>query len=248
MFLIYINDIAEGIHSGTSIRLFADDCLLYRVIRDPADAAILQSDLNTLVEWSNKWQMSFNTKKCKTLRVTTKKTPVIHPYKMSSDQLEAVSHYPYLGVELTYNLKWSIHINNITAKANRALWFLRRNLWRCPAVIKQQMYFSLVRPLLEYASSVWDPHITSDIQKIEMVQRRAARFVTRNYSKIPGSMTDILHQLQWPTLEQRRIESRLTVMFKIQHELIAIPIPDYVKKQPLSHTRQYHPSKFSTMA
>ena len=171
----------------------------------------------------------------------------MHDYKMASDQLESVSHHPYLGVELTYNMKWSHHINNITAKANRALWFLRRNLWRCPVAVKQQMYFALVRPLLEYACSVWDPHTASDTHKIEMVQRRAARFVTRNYKKSPGTMTNILHQLEWPTLEQRRLESRLTVMFKIQQNLIAISIPDYVQKQPASQTRQYHPAKFRVM-
>ena len=115
-------------------------------------------------------------------------------------------------------------------------------------MVKQQMYFALVRPILEYASSVWDPHLKSDIQKIEMVQRRAARFVTKNYKHTPGTMTDILHHLKWPSLEQRRLEQRLTVMFKIQNDLIAIPIPDYVQRQKTSHTRQYHPAKFRVMA
>ena len=173
MFLLYINDIAENIHDGTRIRLFADDCLLYRVIKSPADADILQSDLNTLVEWSNMWQMSFNTKKCKTLRIATKQNQVITDYKMASDTLETVQQHPYLGVELTHNLKWSHHIDNITAKANRALWFLRRNLWRCPANVKQQMYFALVRPIIENVCSVWDPHTKHDIERIEMIQHRA---------------------------------------------------------------------------
>ena len=61
MILIYINDIADQIHKGTTIRLFADDCLLYRVIQSTDDTAILQPDLNSVVNWSNKWQMSFNT-------------------------------------------------------------------------------------------------------------------------------------------------------------------------------------------
>ena len=103
------------------------------------------------------------------------------------------------------------------------VWFLRRNLWRCPVAVKQKMYFTLVRPLLEYASSVWDPHTTSDIHKIEMVQHRAARFVIGNYSKTSGTVTNILQQLNWPTLEQRRKESRLINLYKIQHENIAIP-------------------------
>ena len=191
--------------------------------------------------------MSFNSKKCKTLSVTTKKTPITRTYNMAADHLENVSHHPYLGIEIAHNLKWSLHINNAVAKANRSLWFLRRNLWRCPVLVKQQMYFALVRPLLEYASSVWDPHTTSDIQKLEMVQRRAARFVLGNYRKTPGTVTDILQQLEWPTLEQRRKEARSINMFKIQHATIAIPLPDYVQKQTASNTRQYHPSRFRVM-
>ena len=109
------------------------------------------------------------------------------------------------------------------------------------------MYFALVRPLLEYASSVWDPHITSDIHKIEMVQRRAARFVIGNYSKTSGTVTNILQQLNWPLLEQSRKESRLINLYKIQYENIATPLPDYIQRQRASITRQYHPSKFSIM-
>ena len=166
---------------------------------------------------------------------------------MADDNLEIVSHHPYLGIELTQNLKWSLHINNIVSKANKALWFLRRNLWRCPVAVKQQMHFALVRPLLEYASSVWDPHTTSDIHKIEMVQHRAARFVIGNYSKTSGTVTNILQQLNWPHFEQRRKESRLINLYKIQHENIAIPLPDYIQRQQASNTRQYHPSKFRVM-
>jgi hypothetical protein len=191
--------------------------------------------------------MSFNTQKCKALSVTTKKSPVSQTYNMAGDDLENVKHHPYLGIELTHNLKWSHHINNITAKANRALWFLRRNLWRCPPAVKQQMYFALVRPLLEYASSVWDPKLASDIQKIEMVQRRAARFVTGSYKRTPGTVTNILQQLNWPSLEQRRKEQRIIIMYKIQHNAIAIPIPQYIHRQSTSKTRQYNSSRFREM-
>ena len=109
------------------------------------------------------------------------------------------------------------------------------------------MYFALVRPLLEYASSVWDPHTTADIHKIEMVQRRAARFVIGNYRQTSGTVTNILQQLNWPTLEQRRKESRLINVYKIQHENITIPLLDYIQCQHASNTRQYHPSKFRVM-
>ena len=61
------------------------------------------------------------------------------------------------------------------------------------------MYIALVRPHLEYACAVWDTQVTSDIQKIEMVQCRAARFVVRNYSREEGTLTNILNELIWST-------------------------------------------------
>ncbi|XP_072022797.1 uncharacterized protein [Amphiura filiformis] len=247
MFLLYINDITDHIDSSTKIRLFADDCLLYRVIHTSQDTDILQKDLTSLCNWAEKWQMRFNTAKCKTLRITTKKNPLISTYTMCNDELEYVSHHPYLGVNISHNLKWSIHINNIIAKANKALWFLRRNLWRCPQKVKEQLYFMLVRPHLEYACAVWAPFTSSDIHRLEMIQHRAARFVTKNYNRTEGSMTQILNKLQWPTLEQRRKQARLTTMFKIQHESLAIPKPDYVQRQVDNNTRQYHPAKYRVM-
>ena len=98
----------------------------------------------------------------------------------------------FLGVELSSNLKWTNHINLITTKANKALWFIRRNLWRCPKTVKQQMYFALVRPHLEFACAAWDPHTISDVQKIESIQRRAARFVAKDYRRAEGTVTNIL--------------------------------------------------------
>ena len=113
--------------------------------------------------------------------------------------------------------------------------------------MKEQLYFALVRPHLEFACAVWDPFTTMDIQRIEIIQHRAARFVANNYIKEPGSMTKILEQLNWPTLEQRRKQCRLVNMYKIQTQTIAIPIPDYIERQTASNTRQYHPSKFRVM-
>ena len=75
-FLIYINDISKGLSKGTKIRLFADDSLLYRTIKNPSDSAILQKDLNTLQLWEKKWKMEFHPGKCQLLRTTNKNEPI----------------------------------------------------------------------------------------------------------------------------------------------------------------------------
>jgi hypothetical protein len=168
MFLLYINDIGRDIQS--TIRLFADDCLLYRPIHGPEDNIILQRDLQSLVDWSDEWQMMFNSEKCYTLRVTRKIKPRQYTYTIRGQPLTQVDNYPYLGVELDHKLNWKKHISNTTCKANRTLGFLRRNLGRCSMEVKQQAYTTLIRPQMEYASSVWDPYRQYQIKELEMVQ------------------------------------------------------------------------------
>ena len=71
-----------------------------------------------------------------------------------------------------------------------------------------------MRPILEYGSTVWDPHYNDLNDELENVQKRAARFVTRNYSYETGSMTGILEELKWETLQKRRKDNRLILLYK----------------------------------
>ena len=93
----------------------------------------------------------------------------------------------YLGVTITNDLKWNTHISNICTKAYRTLGFLRRIIFSCPQNVKEAAYKGMVRPVLEYGSSVWGLILVSFRKN-----NRAVRFVTRNYIYETGSMTDIL--------------------------------------------------------
>ena len=93
MFLIFINDIGEKIGDDTTVKLFADDCLVYRKISTPSDRKTLQKDIDNHLAWSNDWKMDVNTDKCKVLRITNKKSPVITIYSMVEEELEVVVHH-----------------------------------------------------------------------------------------------------------------------------------------------------------
>ena len=88
-------------------------------------------------------------------------------YQLHGHILASVSSAKYLGITVTDDLRWDTHIQSICDKANRTIDFLRRNLSIGSVSIKQQAYFSLVRPLVEYASTVWDPYTQANIQKLE---------------------------------------------------------------------------------
>ena len=244
LFLIYINDIAENISSN--IRLFADDCVVYRQIDSPQDHSILQDDLNKLVDWSNTWQMKFNVDKCVVMNFGTLKNKSKYEYKMNNQTLEVVKHNPYLGVELSDNMKYNQHINTITwsSKASRVLGFVQRNLKHCPKTVKERAYQSLVRPKLEYSSPIWNPHQKTHIKQIEQVQRNAARFVLNKpfNRQSPTSVTTMLQQQNWPTLEDRRKASDQILMYKVINGLVAVPetylpprSPRYVDSYQIHH-------------
>ena len=241
MFILYINDIAKD--TTSSIRLFADDCLLYRVIRSEADTRDLQQDLTQLCQWAAKWQMAFNADKCSLLRVTYKKSLVQAQYSIHGKALKEVDHHPYLGLELDSKLDFKTQAKQTVAKAQRNLNLLRRNLHGCSQVTRERGYKGLVRPVLEYASCAWDPYTGVQINQLEAVQRKAARFVTGQHSR-EASVTGLMEQLQCRTVQERRLVARLAMFFKIVRGKAACQIPeDLPKTAPnnrASHPEQYH--------
>ena len=96
--------------------------------------------------------------------------------------------------------------------------------------MKEAAYKGMVRPILEYGSSVWDPHPEKLQEELEKVQNRAARFVTRNYVYETGSMTGILGQLKWESLKKRRKDNRHILLYKGLKGKARIPTDDLIPK------------------
>ena len=163
-------------------------------IKSTEDSAILQKDLELLSQWATVWQMKFNVSKCIVIHCTRSLTPAKYHYKLSNTTLTTKDQHPYLGILLHKALSWSGHIANIASKASQIFNFLRRNLSKCSSTVKASSYLTLVHPIMEYAASVWDPHHLNDIQALEKVQRRAARWVMNDYSWY-SSVSAMLHSL-----------------------------------------------------
>ena len=229
LFSLYINDISSDIES--EIRLFADDCVCYREIKDEEDTMELQSDIDRLDSWARKWGMRFQPVKCNMMQLTRKRIKNIHAsYTLEGTDLENVESIKYLGVTITSDLRWNTHVSNVCTKANRTLGFLRRNLYSCPQEVKEAAYKGLVCPVLDYGSSVWDPPGVVLQEELESVRKRTARFVTGNYNYETGSMIGILVQLKWESLKKRRKDNRLILLYEGLKGKASVPTDDLIPK------------------
>ena len=103
LFLIFINDLSDNIRS--SVRMFADDCVLYRNIHSLQDCLILQEDLTSLRQWEADWQMKFNVVKCHSMRVTRHQhhKQILFGYSLHNQTLENVQSTKYLGISLYHH-------------------------------------------------------------------------------------------------------------------------------------------------
>ena len=184
-------------------------------------------------------QMEFNPSKCKVMHIFPKKKPtkkwkpIIHDYHLHDVKLSEAKSSKYLGVTFSYDLSWSEHINNTATKGNKTLGFLRRNFRRCTPSVKATTYKTMVRPILEYASTVWGPPEgdTGDASSLERVQRRAARFVVNNYTeRTPGCVTNILKDLEWDPLSYRRSTNRLLMLYRFLNNTDLNSSLDFIKQ------------------
>ena len=147
-------------------------------------------------------------------------------YKINGRQIEVTASHTYLGIGINNKLSWAEHISNTVSKANKVLVLLHHNLNSCSPFVKETAYKSLVRPKLEYCSSIWDPYHQEYKNKLESVQRRAARFVCKDIRR-QSHVSDMLRDLNWKMLEDCRTISRLTLLYILAHNIVVINIDEH---------------------
>ena len=158
LFLIFINYLPDNIRS--SVRLLAEDCVLYRNIYSIQDCLTLQEDFTSLGQWEDDWHMKYNVAKCHSMRVTLHQQHkhILFDYSLRNQTLKNVQSAKYLGITISDNMDWGQHISEISSKATKTLGFLHRNLAFAPKRMKEDAYKTSVRPKLEYAAPIWSPY------------------------------------------------------------------------------------------
>ena len=128
------------------------------------------------------------------LGITNKLIAPSHSYIMNDHAISRVDSVKYLGLTINQRLNWNQHCDNLCKKANGSLNLLRRILSDCSVDVNSRAYTTIARPQLEYASCAWNPNTKHHIDKIEMVQHRAARSVFHDYSRT-SRVTPMISQL-----------------------------------------------------
>lgn len=228
LFVIYINDLPSVCSS--EVRLFADDTKLFNRSDKPDAASILQEDLNRLQQWSDDWLLRFHPEKCSVLKLGNKKSTAKYSMEGKKNgeacniELEEHEVEKDLGVFVDNKLTFKEHVAKTTAKANTVVGIIRRTFDYLDDNLFTNLFKSLVRPILEYGHSVYQPYHKTLCGDIEDVQRRA--------TKLLPSVRDLpyperLRRLGLPSLEHRRNRGDMIDMFKYMHGLYDVDRPTF---------------------
>ena len=241
LFLVFINDIVNDI--GSSVKLFADDTSLYLIVDDPVMAAnLMDIDLDKIHQWANNWLVKFNPHKTEELIISRKTATVIHPsVSMNNVEVKRVEFHKHLGLTFNNDCTWHEHITEITSKAWKRINILQALKFQLDRKSLEIMYFSFVRPILEYADIIWDNCYNFEKEAIEKVQWEAARIVTGATKSC--SRVKLLEDTGWDTMEKRRYKHRMVIFFKMIKNMaptyLANLIPPSVHQVSQRNLRNY---------
>jgi len=212
LFLIYINDLPENVISN--IKLFADDTSLYVEVEDHEQAAVsLNNDLQSIKNWADQWLVNFSPPKTKLMTCSFRSENVLPDIIFHNVTLTETKSNKHLGLTLSKNLSWSEHINAILKSVSPMSDVLNRLKYKLDRVSLEQIYFSFIRPKLEYGSHIWDNCNSVDAKLLDDFQWKIARIVT---GARKGTSHELVNnELNWPSLADRRTGTKLKTFIKI---------------------------------
>ena len=247
LFLIYINDLETNIKSN--INFFADDTMLYSIVKDPLSSADdLNNDLELIRKWAHQWKMEFNpdpTKQATEVLFSNKRKKQNHPQLIfNKNPVATVSDQKHLGLTLASNLSFQKHIHEKLMKAKKIIGLIKHLSKYLPLKTLDQMYKTLARSHLDYCDVIYhEPSkvnqpplgmtLTASMEEIERIQYHAALAVTGAWQG--SSRAKLYEQLGWESLSDRRLSRRILLVHKIENN----NTPSYLKEKLPFHDRNF---------
>ena len=200
--------------------------------RSEDDRETLLKDINTMLEWTNKWQLEFHPDKCVSMSINNKEDQP-RTYKMKETTLKRVKQEKDIGVVVDEQLKFESHIYEKINKANSMIGLIRRSFIYMDEDMFKKLFKAIVRPHLEYANSVWHPTKIKDITAIENVQRRATKYLPTMKNL---SYEERLQKLGLPTLQYRRLRGDMIETYKLMTAKYDAAVSNIMPKRQESAT------------
>ncbi len=213
IFVVYINDMTEGINSYMS--LLEDDARLLRRVKNEEDCHELKRDLDRMYMWSQTWGMEFSSSKCHVMEIGKSKNRPRKTYKMGREKIKVAHEEKDLGVKMQNTLSPEKHINRLFGEAYKMLQNIKTSFNFIDKKMMRKITI-MIRPKLEYASMAWSPHKKKEIRKLKRIQRIAKKLVPKI-----SNMTydDKLREKELPTLEQRRERGDMVTLYKFVSQI-----------------------------
>jgi hypothetical protein len=218
LFNVYVDDIDVVLHPDVKVKKFADDTKLYIIYN--AETAVtstsrLQNSLDALSVWCADWLMQLNISKCNVMYFGVNNPHTA--YSLNGRPLTQSASIRDLGITVSDSGRVADHCSKIAASARQLTGMMLRTFRSRKPSIVVPLLKTIIRPVLEYATPVWNPGLQQDIKEIESVQRKITKCVDGLRSL---SYSDRLKQLGLPTLQIRRQYFDLLECYKIIRGLV----------------------------
>jgi len=234
LFILYINDLPTVVNKS-DVAIYADDIKLFLPMRSDEDERCFQDDINSVITWTDKNQLTISKNKCCLLRIGEGN---MVDFKIENEKIPRSSVFRDLGVQIDSRLTFEPHINTIVKKASAFQNCLRRAFRTNNQKFYLDMYKTFVRPKLEFCTSIWHPSKISLATQVESVQR--------NFTKYVGNLYDVPYLERCETLHIeslifRRVVNDLTNYFRIiNQDFYDIDQRDFFSFPPTAQTHRGH--------
>ena len=210
LFSVFIDDLVDECEN--ELFLYADDSTLYAPIPSPKDsnkvAASLNRDLDRMKSWADRWKVTFEPTKCKSMIVCRKRTPSSINLYLGDYQLAARDELEILGVIFDSKLSWSKHVSSIASRAGQKLGALRKVANKLDIRGSATVYKAQVRSIMGYACLCWTSAPSTTLSQLDNIQRKALKIIGVNEATART-------QLLIPSLTHRREVAAVTVFYKM---------------------------------
>ena len=223
--IMYLNDLSHKVKNDALF--YADDTSLYssHAHDDSEDQRKIQNDLDAIKKYGEDWAITFNGQKTVQLTFTNKNDDGKFYFSFDGQDIPTMTHHKHLGLTLSTDLHFHVHINNIIRTINTVLgpiYPVRKFLSRS---VLNNIYSTYILPHFDYCDIIYDGNLTvTDASRLQKLQNRCARLVTGTLFRSPS--TTLLEDLGWEKLETRRLIHKLLFFHRLYYD--SPPLPSYV--------------------